>query len=509
MMSFRFAPVLLPLAAFGSSLAVGVACKSIQPNPDHCANQTGDSWCLDKYPDGTRPYCYDGPCASHLHDGCGMDAPEPGDACYLPCGDVGLGCPGETDTESDTVADASTTASTTVTTSTTMDPDSTTGTSDTTETSGGCVGNEDCGGDAPFCVDEICVGCDVTEDGDAACAEGFPDTPVCAGGVCVECSEENPGACAGSTPICDVGANSCVGCSFHDQCPGSACSIANGECFSADAADIYEVPVEHATIQEAVDAIEAAGTIRVSGTGIVNANISVSGDKSIAILGVDAGPEIHGATIPTFLVEGAGTRLYLQGVRIALNGQSSGIEADGATVYLDETEVVQNTGGGITLTGGASLFSRNTMIGRNGDTFDSTRGILANASSFEILYSSVVANDGDTGSSSIECSGAGSRVIRNSIVTDGAPGGSIACSGVDVSYSSIDTAGIGGEGTVVNDDPIGDWFVSIAGGNFRLEAGHPFDGIAEWQAGDPPWDIDLDDRPTTDGSPDVAGADVP
>jgi hypothetical protein len=289
-----------------------------------------------------------------------------------------------------------------------------------------------------------------------------------------------------------VGANSCVGCSFHDQCPGSACSIANGECFSADAADIYEVPVEHATIQEAVDAIEAAGTIRVSGTGIVNANISVSGDKSIAILGVDAGPEIHGATIPTFLVEGAGTRLYLQGVRIALNGQSSGIEADGATVYLDETEVVQNTGGGITLTGGASLFSRNTMIGGT----NNQEAVQIASSSANIVYSTLVGNFGT--SAALRCTSPQDVTVRNSILVSRSDV-DVDCSGADITFSAT-------HDDVVYDDT---WF-NLDGGNLHLlNNAAVFDGIAEWQAGDPSWDIDLDDRPTTDGSPDVAGADVP
>jgi hypothetical protein len=35
------------------------------------------------------------------------------------------------------------------------------------------------------------------------------------------------------------------------------------------------------------------------------------------------------------------------------------------------------------------------------------------------------------------------------------------------------------------------------------------DTAAIWQTGDPTTDIDGDPRPSTDGSPDIAGADIP
>ena len=48
-------------------------------------------------------------------------------------------------------------------------------------------------------------------------------------------------------------------------------------------------------------------------------------------------------------------------------------------------------------------------------------------------------------------------------------------------------------------------------GNFHLINDGPttFADIAQWQTGDPPWDIDHEDRPMTDGASDYAGADVP
>ena len=50
-----------------------------------------------------------------------------------------------------------------------------------------------------------------------------------------------------------------------------------------------------------------------------------------------------------------------------------------------------------------------------------------------------------------------------------------------------------------------------ASGNFHLinDGITTFADIAQWQTGDPPWDIDHEDRPMTDGASDYAGADVP
>src|SRR5690606_34410496 len=60
----------------------------------------------------------------------------------------------------------------------------------------GCSGDEDCtDADAPFCVDMLCAPCSATADGDAACAEKFPETPACEGSSCVQCSAEVTSAC--------------------------------------------------------------------------------------------------------------------------------------------------------------------------------------------------------------------------------------------------------------------------------------------------------------------------
>ena len=143
------------------------------------------------------------------------------------------------------------------------------------------------------------------------------------------------------------------------------------------------------------------------------------------------------------------------------------------------------------------------MVGRNGDEFASTTGIDS-AGELSILYSSIVANDGDA-ADSLQCSG-GSAVVRNSILV-GSDTSSIDCTVLDASNSAFDEAVTGNEnvGALVPG-----WFESVAGANFSLSATGQteFADIAIWETGDPPFDFEGDARPNTDGAMDFAGADA-
>ena len=60
-------------------------------NPDHCANQTGNDWCAERYggEDPPRPYCIlgNGLCGTTPgQDGCVTGEPSDSE-CYSPCGD--------------------------------------------------------------------------------------------------------------------------------------------------------------------------------------------------------------------------------------------------------------------------------------------------------------------------------------------------------------------------------------------------------------------------------------
>jgi len=81
--------------------------------------------------------------------------------------------------------------------------------------------------------------------GDPGCTslDGTPDpscadtTPYCQAGACVSCTALLPDHCTSldaATPYCDPELGVCTPCSTHAHCPGGACRIHTGECFSAD-----------------------------------------------------------------------------------------------------------------------------------------------------------------------------------------------------------------------------------------------------------------------------------
>ena len=112
-----------------------------------------------------------------------------------------------------------------------------------------CIGNEDCGGDTPYCVENECVACTsatVTEDcdatapacsaagacigcdGDDALCTRFAGTPLCGDdGGCVTCVEASDCTSA-AMARCDLGTNTCTTCMVDTDCAGtgqSACAL--------------------------------------------------------------------------------------------------------------------------------------------------------------------------------------------------------------------------------------------------------------------------------------------
>lgn len=85
--------IISPLSIVTAALA-GASCVETQTvvRDDHCAQQTGDAWCAERYPDGARPFCSRGACQLDerrdpaTRDGCIAEQPVD-DSCYSPCGD--------------------------------------------------------------------------------------------------------------------------------------------------------------------------------------------------------------------------------------------------------------------------------------------------------------------------------------------------------------------------------------------------------------------------------------
>ncbi len=509
-----------PLSLLVSATLVAPACLGEgELDPNYCGNNDGDAFCGRKNP--ATPYCV------LSSDSCfetagiefgqayGCVAEVPTLECRSECGiSNGNSCIDPTDP---TVAETTETLGSSTTSEPTTEPE--TETEDpSTSTGPECMDNTAClDAAAPICVSGTCSPCSASEDPppNDACEALDASLPLCVDDACVQCTSKDADACEGVTPLCDDESNTCVACEFHEQCEAvglRACNIATGACFSADAAAVTEVDGgTSGALQAAIDGVAdgAEHTIILTGSAGVSHNAVVNGGKTIAIISTDSTIQTLAglAGSPTLAVAGSGTTVYLHRLALTGNGADVGIRVlDDGTLYTDSVRVAQNSGGGITLDAGTTGFLRNSMVGRNGDEFGSTTGI-STAGELEILYSSIVANDGDD-ADSLQCSG-GAVVVRNSILI-GSDADSINCGVLEASNSAFDGVVPGNGNENVGDLEPG-WFLSVVGADFHLSATGQvrFADVAIWEDGDPPFDFDGEDRPNTDGADDYAGADAP
>lgn len=367
------------------------------------------------------------------------------------------------------------------------------------------------GSSSAGCTDlSNCASCEDAPNPDAACAEAFPDRPLCEAGDCVQCSEADSSACEGTTPVCTAG--SCVGCTYHAQCPNTACDISSGACF--DDLCIRDVDGDGGETYSTISAAIADWcVIRVHGRdndvpytesvvvdGLTVAILVPNGEDPI-LQGVGGDPSLH---------VGTGSVVYLKGLRLRGNTEAEGVRIIDGSAYLDETQIVQNAGGGATSTGG-QLHVRNSFIaGNGGNGFSATTGLNLNDTEVDISYATIAFNQGD-GADSFQCV-ATTGSLRNSIVIgselDPEPS-SFSCPGVSADHTAFDNV-IAGAGNIDVSPMTGAWFANPAS-DFHLTASGAlvFANVALWSSGDPLEDIDGTNRPAVDGTADFAGADVP
>jgi len=506
-----------------TSMAWGcVLARESEPHPNHCVNRTGDTWCLQTYGE-TKGYCARGasPCEVRGDDGCVATRPSD-DACYSPCGlesPPGMNCDGIAgqDSTSDDGPSAETESS--ESDGTAMGPSSSLGEmSSSTSVGEGCETHDDCPSpEVPACGAEgECVACNAVIDGDAACDALDAGTDVCsADGVCVECTPERLEACGGRQPICVAG--SCSPCVAHDQCPaeapaaeGPGCDLLEGSCLPADA--VLHVDGDGpADADNFADALTDLALLGDRGTIIVHAldndapyteAVSIQGIRTVALLpAAGERPIVQGTGGNPGISISTGAIAYFEGLQIE-NANNVGILVEGGTAWLDRCEVVSNDDGGIAAQLGASLILRNSFVNApNDDT-----ALRIDASSATLLYSTIGASFGD--SRSLECVAPLDVTIRNTLLLSRGTLDAVDCTNATVTNSAISgTFPPGGSNTT---DVIVDaaWFVDYDEGDFRLQAGQPFDEIARWRDGDPVTDIDGTPRPTVDGEDDIAGAHI-
>ncbi|MBL4686969.1 MAG: hypothetical protein JKY37_20405 [Nannocystaceae bacterium] len=508
----------------GCSIGVlaGTSCR--RAIPDHCSSLNGDYTCRDR---GSGMYCNACWTSDEVFDNEGCTDVMPSSDCRyegVP-DDAGSSTTGGGTDDGPTTGDSGDT-----TDGLTTDTGETgTGTESGSSTTGPtpCTGPEDCTEvTAPYCGDEgLCVACSeapTAEEGDAACAAADELAPACnPDGTCVSCTSSNVVACEGVTPLCDTDAETCVGCTQHDQCPDSACHIPSliagaddpddGACFAVES--VMHVDGDGArdftTLNAAVNAVDddaQAVLIVHDWSGNYDEQVTVDGGKSIVFLAADdetpnwiQGSNTAG-TNPNLRIEDSAT-VFLHRMLINANNDPDGpgIEVNGARLHAQRSRIINNSGGGVGATGSATVELENCFVSASSDP--SVAPALTFASSdVEVRYSTM-RRGFNAGSPVVQCAG-GNFVLVDGIVVNETPAGGmeLSCPGASVVTSALETT---------ND--ASPWFDGVASGNFDLTpAGEAqFSNIAEWNTGDPPTDIDGSPRPTVDGTPDVAGAHLP
>jgi len=167
------------------------------------------------------------------------------------------------------------------------------------------------------------------------------------------------------------------------------------------------------------------------------------------------------------------------------------------------SKLVNNTGGGIVVNGGGVLMLENSFVG--GDVSDRKAIYIMNGTA-NMVYSTLGAGFGE--SHALFCDGGANTSVRNSLLlARTGDNDEFVCPGASIVDSALemDIAGNVSLGNMATT-----WFIDggFNNGNFVLSGTHPpaIETAATWQTGDPATDIAGLPRPTTDGTPDFAGA---
>jgi hypothetical protein len=181
-----------------------------------------------------------------------------------------------------------------------------------------------------------------------------------------------------------------------------------------------------------------------------------------------------------------------------------GINTDGCMGVVQESQIVGNLQGGIRVIAG-DLRIENSMVG--GDVNDQTALDILGGT-VDVVYSTLFAGFGTAKALNCAGGGAGSSVRNSLIVARTDNPEIVGCDQAEVGDNAIEAALAGN--TSLGAMNIA-WFPGAAMADFHLGMNAPatISTAATWQTGDPATDIDGDARPTVDGTPDYAGADVP
>lgn len=417
-----------------------------------------------------------------------------------------------------------------------------------------CVTAGDCANQVCHPEQSKCVDCLTSED----CKD--PARPRCdePSNTCTACTDNSDCSLA-SAAICDENTGQCRACNQQSDCPATACDLLLGICFppqtttvlyvDGNLCDSMQPPVctkikPCCEIAEAVTIGEATATTNVAiniAAGIYEQPVRVSSSARKFALRAANGAllDISDQTQPAFelgILDGAiklDTAVYISGLTLtgaaargfSCNNSNKGLFVDRSTVFglkgqaaytkacpltLTRTDIYASTAGVVADDAGNAVL-RNVAIAPTAD--GAALDVSANGA-MDLLYTTV----GDSSNQPdriLVCGTTANVVIRNSaLLASPAVPSDPACLSVLQATHTTFTAGafnvVAPTNATIAAVLVPDLFVGWVVGNLDLAAdGGALAGQAEWRDGDPSTDIDGRPRPTSDLTPDVAGAALP
>lgn len=428
-------------------------------------------------------------------------------------------------------------------------------------------------GNTPYCDVEsgVCVACTP----DMGCEDPLrchPDTHACVGCVsnddcddpdnghcdpgshtCVPCEIDADCSGFGPAATCDADKQRCRACAEHSDCPETACDLAVGDCFPADATSHAYVDAldcdtmmdsELCAKDEQCCEISQAFKDAIVGPfnhvvihvkpGQYNSPVNVDADgKRIAILGDDNVSLLISdpTATPLGLFSGAtlSTALFVANVDVlgpmatvgvlcskssgglwyddsAVRGISgAGVFASECTIHVRRTELTDNSTGVQTSMDGTIHLENSVIVGSHpGFAIDALfNGVIS------LVYTSVLDLDA-TANHLLSCDSQ-PLTVRNSLVLSAYTGGVVPGCTVVPTRSGFAPGVMTTPMADILIDPMAFTaiFVDHLADDLHLKDQGPVLSLALWQAGDPPTDRDGKPRPTTPDSPDAAGAHLP
>ncbi len=333
--------------------------------------------------------------------------------------------------------------------------------------------------------------------------------------TCVECTPQEAAACTGATPVCSDD-HTCRGCAAHAECAGSDACLPDGSCADPGQVAYVKPPALGGTdnpsctlampctkvasaLQTGRPYVKLAGTNDEGGTlSIDNRNVTLLAEDDAKLIRTSNGLhvevkgtsqveiydlEISGASgaqgIGISMPPGNTAKLTLRRVKI-LNNTGGGISMTGGTLTVAQSTLSNNTGGGISMTNGTFAIVGNVFFNNGNDALN-VGGVAINTSQNPVNrleFNSFARNKAQDGlGSAIQCV-AGTFMARNNIMSDnGTLTNMEQVSGTCGHAYSIIRPGMVPPGTGnSNADPL---FVNTTTGDLHVRAGSPALGAAD------------------------------